>query len=199
MVEKKIFSEAMKDLAGYFKKGERERIYNACDNLRDKVLIRVLWKSGRRIGEVLMMKVSDIDFEQRDIIWNIEKKKHPLRRRKPIDDFTLRLLKHYLKIEELKDDGYVFPSPMNPGLPITRQRAFQIVVSVSNKAGVEFVGEKRPHPHHFRHSFAVDIARKAQSPSDLKKLQILLEHSSILVTEHYLQFGSEDLRELIED
>jgi len=198
MVGEKSYGEPMKDLSGYFKDGERERIYNACDSVRDKVLIRVLWKSGRRIGEVLMLKVSDIDFEQRDIVWNIEKKKKPTRKRKPIDEFTLKLLKYFITNDNLKQTDFVFKSPFS-NLAITRQRAFQIVTRACEKAGIELVGEKRPHPHHFRHSFAIDMAKKLDSAADLRKLQMLLEHSNLGVTETYLQFGSEDLRSLIED
>jgi site-specific recombinase XerD len=198
-MEKDNWVEVMRDLQGYLKPEQMKHIYNSCENIRDKVLIRVLWKSGRRITEVLMLKVSDINFDDRNIVWNIEKKKKPMKKLKPIDDFTIRLLKFYTETGKFNPTDYVFQSPMNLGKPITRQRAFQIVRRSCEKAGIYNIGSKRPHPHHFRHSFAVDISKRAKSPSDIKKLQMLLEHTSLNTTESYLQFGSEDLRELIED
>jgi integrase/recombinase XerD len=198
-MEKDNWIEVMRDLQGYFKPEQMRNIYNSCESLRDKVLIRVLWKSGRRITEVLMLKVSDINFDDETIVWNIEKKKKPMKKLKPMDNFTIRLLNFYIKNEGLLSTDYVFKSPYENSRPITRQRAFQIVRKVCGKAGIYNVGNKKPHPHHFRHSFAVDISKRAKSPSDIKKLQTLLEHTSLNTTQSYLQFGTEDLRDLIED
>ncbi len=190
--------EVMKDLQGFFKPGEREKIYNSCDSWRDRVLIRLLWKSGRRITEILNIKVKDINFQDRNILWLIIKKKKHFKKWKPMDTRTLEILEAYIHLSGLKEDHYL----LHAGYPqrhITRQRAFQIVRRLCKKAGVLKVGEKLPHPHNFRHGFAIDIAKKAKSPADIRKLQILLEHSTLAMTEQYLQFGDEDLRTLIED
>ena len=198
-MEKDSWVDVMKDLQGYMKPNQMAAVYNSCDSIRDKVLVRVLWKSGRRITEVLMLKVSDINFDEENIVWNIEKKKKPMKKLKPMDNFTIRLLNFYVEQNKLQANDYIFKSPYDNNKHITRQRAFQIIRRVCEKAGIYHIGSKRPHPHHFRHSFAVDISKRAKSPSDIKKLQMLLEHTSLNTTESYLQFGSEDLRELIED
>ena len=190
--------EVMKDLAGFFKPGEREKIYNNCKSWRDRVLIRLLWKSGRRITEVLNIKVKDINFQDANILWIIIKKKKPFKKWKPIDKLTLELLSHYVISSGLKDDHYL----LHAGYPqkhISRQRAFQIVRRLCKIAGIEKVGDKSPHPHHFRHSFAIDVAKKSKSAADIRKVQQLLEHSTLAMTEQYLQFGDSDLRSLVED
>jgi integrase/recombinase XerD len=206
MTENKQY-EIMKDLSGYFRAGQRKEIYNSCDNWRDKLLIRLLWKSGRRIGEVLLVKVSDIDFENSSILWHIEKKskkvngkkvKKDLRTWKPIDNFTLRLIKLFVNEQQLSQDSLLFQSPINEKKPITRQRAFQIVRKVCEKAGINYVGNKKPHPHHFRHTFAIEMAKKMKTPADFRKLQILLEHANLGITEQYLQFSDSEIRELLE-
>lgn len=189
-MEKGNFTEVMKDLQGYFKSGERKRIYNACGSIRDRVLIRLLWKTGRRIGEILQLKVGDINFQDRHILWHIEKKKKETLRIKPIDDFTLGLLKNYIEQEELQAFDKV--------ISISRQRAFKIVRDTCFKIGIYYVGNKKPHPHHFRHSFAIDMVRRSTNAGDIRKVQQILEHSNLGTTESYLQFGAEDLRELIE-
>lgn len=196
-MEKNNFVDVMKDLQGYFKPGQRKKIYNNCNSLRDKVLIRLLWKSGRRTSEVLSLKVADINFEERMILWNILKKKRPLKRLKPIDDFTLKLLKHYIKINELKEYDYLLKSP-NENKPISRQRVYQIVLRACERAGINYVGNTKPHPHHFRHTFAVNWAKNSKSPSDIKKLKDWLEHSTLNTTETYLQFSTEESREMVE-
>ena len=199
MKEKENWVEVMRDLQGYFKSGERKAIYNSCGSLRDKVLIRLLWKSGRRISEILNLKVGEINFDDRNILWHISKKKKGIdfKRLKPIDDFTLGLLDLYIKENGLNAFEYVLYGT-HPKITLSRQRAFQIVRKACYKAGIYYVGNKKPHPHHFRHSFAIDVVKRAQSASDIRKLQMLLEHSSLSTTENYLQFASEDLRPLIE-
>jgi len=190
--------EVMRDLSGYFKEGQIRKIYYACDKWRDRLLIRLLWKTGRRISEILELKVSDIDFTEGRILWNILKKKKPYKTWKPIDSKTLQLLGWYINEVGLQEDHFV----LNAGDPykhISRQRAFQIVRRASKKAGIKKVGEKKPHPHHFRHSLAVDMAKKMKSPADVRKLQKYLEHSNLAVTEVYLQFGDEEIRGLLED
>lgn len=188
----------MKDVTGYFKDGEREKIYNSADSLRDKVLIRLLWVSGRRIKEVLFVRVADIDFQLSKIAFHIEKKKHDLVRLKPIDKFTMDLLKHYISTNELRSNDFVLKSEYNEGQPISRQRAFQIIRKSCAAAGVTRVGNKEPHPHHFRHSFAIDMAKRMKTPADIRKLQLLLDHEDLGTTEQYLQFADEEVSELIE-
>jgi len=196
-MERNNFIDVMKDLQGYFKPGERKAIYNNCDSVRDKLLIRILWKSGRRTSEILLLKVADINFEDRIILWNILKKKKPLKRLKPIDDYTLRFLRSYITRNNLKPTDYVFKSPVS-NKPLSRQRVYQIVLRACEKAGIYNVGNTKPHPHHFRHTFAVNWAKNSNSPSDIKKLKDFLEHSSLNITETYLQFASEESRELVE-
>lgn len=189
----------MSDLGGYFKQSDLKKIFEfGIQNARDELLIQLLYRTGRRIGEILMLKVKDIDFEQGQIIWNIEKKKRPMRRRKPIDSYNIFLLKRYIEYHDLKADNYIFESSYNEGKPITRQRAFQIVREICERAGVNYVGDKKPHPHHFRHTFAISVVRNMNNASDLKKLQQYLEHSSLGTTENYLQFSSDDLKDIIE-
>jgi len=188
----------MSDLQGFFKQGQREAIYNSCSNPRDKLLIRMLWKTGRRIGEILKIKMSEIDFQNSNILWHIEKKKREYPKWKPVDKVTLKMIADYANALDIFPEDYLFMN-FNNHRPLTRQRAFQIVRDTTEKAGIFFVGVKKPHPHHFRHSFAIDKAVKLKSPADMRKLQQYMEHSNMGMTEQYLQFGDEDQRSLIEE
>lgn len=204
-MEEKNFN-IMRDLQGYFKDGERTRIYNSAESLRDKVLIRLLWITGRRLGEILDVKVHEIDFEINKISFHIEKKteminkirvKKDLVKLKPIDKFTIKLLKDYIEEYSLNKSDYLFKSDFKEGSHISRQRAFQIVRRACKNAGINKVGKGMPHPHHFRHTFAIDMAKKLKTPSDIRKLQMMLEHSNLAVTEQYLQFSDEDLKDMV--
>jgi len=198
----------IKDLKGYFEDGQRKAIYEAADSHRDKVLIRLLWVTGRRISEVLNVKVHEINFSDNQISFHIEKKTHKVNgvrqkkdlvRLKPIDVKTSAILKNYILEVGLAPSQYLFESEFNPDHPISRQRAFEIVRTCAFKAGITRVGGTAPHPHHFRHSYAIDMAKKLKTPGDLRKLQMIMEHANLAVTEQYLQFADWELREMVED
>jgi integrase/recombinase XerD len=188
----------MNDLSGYFKQGERERIYNHLKSDRDKLLIKLLWKTGRRITEILMVKVKDIDFDDTRILWNIEKKRKGYKAWKPIDENTMFEICIYISNNNLPEDSFLFPSYGKLG-HLTRIRVYQILEKACEELKIFYVGSKKPHPHHFRHSFAIDKAKKLKSPADMRKLQQYLEHSNLGMTENYLQFGSGDLRSIVDD
>lgn len=188
----------MSDLQGFFQPGQREAIYNNCDTPRQKLIVRMLWKTGRRIGEILRIKVNEIDFENNNILWHIEKKKRNYPKWKPSDKETMAMIQKYITMVGLVPDDYLFVNE-NTGRPITRQAAYKFIVKAAKKSQIFFVGIKKPHPHHFRHSFAIDKARKLKSPADMRKLQQYMEHSDMGMTEQYLQFGDEDQRSLVED
>ena len=188
----------MYDLSGYFKDGEREAIYNACKNSRDKLLIRLLWKTGRRISEILQVKIKDMNFDDNMILWNILKKKTPTKKWLPVDNGTMRFIENYVKAKGLSEEDYLFSSNSKKGY-LTRVRVFQILRNLCEEVGIYYVGTKEPHPHHFRHSFAIEKAKKLKSPADIRKLQQYLGHANLGITETYLQFGSQDLRSMVED
>jgi len=190
--------EVMKDLTGFFGPEDRKNIYNSCDTWRDRVLIRLLWKSGRRISEILQVKVKDVDLNNGNVLFIILKKKKPFKKWKPLDKFTLTLLQKYIELSGLKSEHYLLHGGQ-PNKYISRQRAFQIVRRLCKKAGIEKVGNTKPHPHHFRHSYAIDLARRSKSPADIRQVQKFMEHSTLGITEKYLQFGDSDLRNLIEE
>jgi len=50
MATKKFDGQVMQDLQGFFRPGQRKALYNSVESLRDKLLIRLLWKSGRRVS-----------------------------------------------------------------------------------------------------------------------------------------------------
>jgi integrase/recombinase XerD len=51
----------------YLEPEEVEKLEKAAEYLRDKLLVRLLWRLGCRISEVLGIRVDDIDFKQRTV------------------------------------------------------------------------------------------------------------------------------------
>lgn len=190
--------EVMRDLRGFLTDEQRSLILGACSNDRDRLLITLLWKSGRRISEILMLKRDHIDENEATIFYPILKKKRFRVVPKPVDKKTYILILKFIMNEKIKKGEYVFKGRWT-NTHLSRQRAFQIVRKLCDEVGIKFVGEKKPHPHHFRHSRAIDLSKRIKSGADLRKLQMFMEHSNLAMTEKYLQFADEDLRSLIED
>ena len=187
----------MKDLKGYLTESQVNNIISTASNLRDRLILQLMYRCGRRVSEVLMITKEDILWDERKIIFNILKRKRPLKEMKPVDDETMGLLKQYVEnpgIRKLKKkmDGELL-------FPVSRQYVFKLIRKLGERAGIEYVGKKRLHPHHFRHSFAVHQVRtRVKTAEDLRKLQMYMSHANIATTSHYLQFSPDELRDLVD-
>ena len=177
---------------------------------RDHLLLAMLAYTGRRVGEVLKVELDHIKWGEQMIHFHISKKKmsndkkNPTMRMKYIPTPLWELLKVYAaKLPEWQK--YLFQSSHHVK-PITDARVRQIFYDLCDRAGIpDFKQEanetqrKRPHPHTMRHSFSVSVVKKIKDPGGLRKLQQLLEHSSIGVTMFYLQYSDTDQKDLTEE
>ncbi|MBA7633670.1 Tyrosine recombinase XerD [subsurface metagenome] len=151
----------IKDLRGYLQPEEIERLAEVASNPRDRLLIRIPWRTGIRVSELIGIRVQDIDFDNRAIVIKVQKmrkrdgKTIERRRVVPIDQGTLDLIRQYLEWRKQ------FPYKGDLLFPITRQRVDQIFWALGRRAGITKVGDpavsqhRKLHPHHLRHSFAI--------------------------------------------
>jgi integrase len=190
-------SMTMKDLKGYLTEDQVNRITVKATNLRDRLILQIMYRCGRRVSEVLMMTKDDILWDENKIIFNILKRKRPLKEMKPVDNETMELLKEYTTGMPIKN---IRKNMAGERLfPVSRQYVFKLIRKLGKQAGIEYVGKKRLHPHHFRHSFAVHQVRtKVKTAEDLRKLQMYMSHANIATTSHYLQFSPDELRDLVD-
>jgi integrase/recombinase XerD len=163
---------------------ERERIDELLDaaktcSQRDYLLLRFMWRTGVRVSEAISVTPNDIEFKNGVV--NIRKAKGGRQRRVLLDEETLKMLSDYILALNILEDRPVFP--------VTRAQVFNLVKKYGNMIGVNI------HPHTLRHSFAIFLVR---SGMDLRRLQLLLGHSSLSITQVYLQFKDDDLREAYE-
>ena len=178
------------ELPPYLTPEQVDGVIAAARNSRDRLLIRLLFRTGVRISELLGVRAADIKWKDRLIIIQALKKRRrgneTRRRLVPLDDWSLELLREYVGGRH----GVVFP--------ITRQRAWQIVVAAGDRAGIGCVVDLykgKPHhlhPHTFRHSFGVHWVR-VHGQQSLRELQLHMGHSSIATTAQYLQFSPQEL------
>lgn len=200
----------MIDLQGFLEPKEVKKLIKAATNKRDKLLLKVLAYTGRRVSEVVGLRIldkkghikhnehglplitgglkpQDIDAEHKQILWNIVKKGKPRKAWIPTFKEMIDELTNYINAMNIKEDKRVFN--------ISRQRVFQIIRRAGKRAGIGLVGSKMIHPHHLRHSYAITLLRKGVPIYKIKKL---LDHSSVLITEAYLKVAPEDVRSSVE-
>ena len=205
----------IRDLKGHLESEHVDRLIVASTNPRDKAFVAVLAKAGIRISEAVQIKVSDIDFERAALtIVHLkersklkcpncgeilgkrhvfcpgcgnkvdqairEKIEHRRQRIIPVDCDTLRLLDEYLKWRR----KFPYRGPLV--FPFTRQRGWQLIRKLGQRAGIQGL-----HPHSLRRLLATMWAGKGL---DVKKLQILLGHASIVTTMEYVGSNFEQLR-----
>ena len=197
-----VEARAMKDLRGFLTPEQVEAMIESCDNLRDRLLIRLLWRTGMRISElvrpgkdrspVLGLRVSDILWDENALIIRHAKRRGNPPRRIDVDPETLVMIKEYLEKRPDKSDFVI---------PITRQMSYLVVRQAAERVGITEVGDplvskrRHPHPHHLRHSLAVHSVRVTKGRyDDLIRLQRQLGHASVATTAGYIQFSDEEQR-----
>ncbi len=171
----------MTKIPDYLEKEQVDEILNAAKtcNHRDYLLLRFMWRTGVRVSEVI--NVTPKDIEHKNGVVNIRKAKGGRQRRVPLDQDTLKMLSDYVLALNIPEDQPVFP--------IQRNRVFSIVKKYGKMTGVNI------HPHTLRHSFAINMVRGG---TDLRRVQLMLGHTSLSITQVYLQFNDNDLREAYE-
>jgi len=188
----------IRDLKGYLEPEQVERLIAAAPNPREALLVRLLWRSGIRVSELINIRVQDIDFEGRAILIKIQKQRKrdgktvERRRLVPIDQGSLDMIKQYLAWRAQ------FPYEGDLLFPITRQRVNQLFWRLGRRAGITTVGDPtisqhtKLHPHVLRHSFAIHCVKRGMTT---ERLQKILGHSSPTTTSVYLQYSLKDLHE----
>lgn len=145
---------------------------------RNKAIMEVLYGCGLRVSELVNLKMTQLFFEEGFIrvIGKGDKQ-----RLVPIGHCARHALELYfpwrnsLPIVE-KNADYVFLNRY--GRPITRNMVFIVIQTQAKQIGLK----KTISPHTFRHSFATHLI---ENGADLRAVQQMLGHSSILTTEIY--------------
>lgn len=158
---------------------------------RNKAMIETMYSCGLRVSELVNLKLSEIYFDEMFVRVVGKGNKERL---VPIGNKAVKEIKYYFEnyrnhIHPAKGSGdFVFLN--RRGKPLTRVMVFTIVKQLAEVAGIK----KSISPHTFRHSFATHLI---EGGADLRAVQEMLGHESILTTEIYTHIDREYLREAI--
>lgn len=175
------FDSSSKDKTIVIKRSDVERVHDwARENcsLRDFLLIRLPMKIGLRNSEIRMLRIENINFENRTF-QVLDSKKYELFLL-PLDVLTLQLIQDLIG---KRQEGYVFPhtgswTSVKCDMPLSRVQIWQIVHDIAEQAGV-----KGFNPRLLRHYFAaywIYVEKKS-----VVTLQGLMRHSDLSVTFFY--------------
>jgi integrase/recombinase XerD len=158
---------------------------------RDKAIIETLYGCGLRVSELCNLKISDIFFDDGFIK---VKGKGNKERLIPIGNKALKQIELYrfeirshMKIRKGSDD-ILFLNQR--GGQLSRVFVFSLIKELAQIAGIT----KSISPHTLRHSFATHLV---EGGADLRAVQEMLGHESIITTEIYTHLNREYLRENI--
>ena len=145
--------------------------------LRDRALLEVLYGCGLRVSEAVGMRVSDIFFNEGFLRIMGKGNKQRL---VPLGGMASEALKAYFAVRpepaDTSNADIVFINAR--GGKLSRISAFNLVRTAAISAGIN----KQVSPHCLRHSFATHLISNG---ADLRAVQEMLGHESILTTEIY--------------
>jgi site-specific recombinase XerD len=147
-------------------------------SFRDRAMAGLMVFCGLRFGEVLALRVKDVDIGGRWLrVWG----KGAKERRVPLDVDVAGMIQTYLlaeRPETTSDALFVVAKGPNRGHPLTPAGLRTIFRYRRTKAGVP-----AGHPHALRHSFATALA---EAGVDLAVMQALLGHAHIDTVARYV-------------
>jgi len=156
------------------------------ENLRNKLIIEILYLTGIRRNELINLKIKDIDFSVRAIRVLGKRNKERII---PISDAFSQKIKKYIHIrnEMGLESEYLFVT--NGGQKLYPEFVYRLVkryltyISTLNKRS----------PHLLRHTFATHLLNEG---ADLNVIKDLLGHSSLAATQVYTHNSFEKLKNI---
>ena len=170
----------------YLKQAELKALLEAPRRMRDRLILKLLYETGMRVGELAALTIGDVELDTGEITIQ-QAKRHDEGRKVPlVSSWTKTMLRDYIGTRKCRKDP-LFVS--NKRGPLSRRQMERPVAKYGEAIGLE---KDKCHPHVLRHTHAVYALK---SGIDLRTLQQNLGHSSIEVTAIYLTMDIDDRKE----
>jgi len=167
---------------------EVKQLFNACRDVRQLLVVQLLFDSGMRIGELLRVSLKDFDKTNRTII--LRRTKGQRLRVVPYGDHIRTTLIQYIQMLGYFPKHNLIESYKFKGQPISLRGLQHIVSQVAKRSGIN----KKISAHTLRHSYAVHFLNNG---GHLPQLQVLLGHKHITTTLHYLKYAHIPLKQIV--
>lgn len=138
-----------------------QRIFDLCDNDRDRVILAIMRYGGLRVGEVAILAKEGFKFKTDYVKLHFYRPKV-----KRWDDIVMiepvALIESYVN----STNGILFPQKQNKSHGIGTEGIYDMVANLAAKAGVKIL----THPHNFRHYRATELGGNGYSKWDLDNI-----------------------------
>ena len=165
---------------------------NKAEGQRNKAMLEALYSCGLRVSELVNLKMSNLHFNEGYIKVEGKSEKERL---VPVSQRAIDEIEKY--ISGYRDGLKIHKDSENilflnrRGKKLSRVMVFTIIKNLAEKTNLK----KKISPHTFRHSFATHLINGG---ADLRAVQEMLGHESILTTEIYTHLDREYLKDTIQ-
>lgn len=176
-----------KKLPNYLNYTEIEELLASIDTKTDeglerRLLIEMFYSTGCRVGEMVNVKISDIDFSSKTIKVMGKGSKERI---VYYGDYASKYLEDYLKNKDKK--GYLFTNKR--GEKLTIEEVEYIVRDIMKHISIKTYVT----PHTLRHTFATHLLNNG---ADIRTVQELLGHANLSTTGIYTHVSSDRLKDV---
>ena len=166
---------------------EIDKILKTDLDIRENAIIELLYSAGIRVSELVNLDIKNVDLKQKSIKVLGKGSKERL---VPINKKCTEAIDKYLKKRQIISLKYNSKTNLfleDNGKPVTRQKVYKII-----REQGEFIN-RHISPHTMRHSFATHLL---ENGADLRVVQELLGHASIVTTQLYTHISKKALRDV---
>jgi len=170
---------------------EVARLIEAAGNIKYQTALSLAYGTGLRAGEVVALKVGDIDSQRMTL--RVERGKGQKDRYAMLSPVLLERLRVWWRVAraqgKMLDGGWLFPG-MNPVDSLSTRQLNRAIHAAAEAAQID----KRVSMHTLRHSFATHLL---EQKVDIRIIQVLLGHKKLDTTALYAQVATEILHQVV--
>jgi integrase/recombinase XerD len=152
---------------------EVARLIGAVTNLKHQTALTVAYGAGLRAGEVIALKVGDIDSQRMTL--RVEQGKGRKDRYAMLSPLLLERLRAWWRVAHAQGKifhkGWLFPG-LDPMDPLKARQLNRAIRAGADAAGID----KRVSMHSLRHAFATHLL---EQKVDIRVIQVLLGHKKL--------------------
>jgi site-specific recombinase XerD len=160
------------------------RLFKVTNNLKHRALLMTAYSAGLRVGEVVRLKIGEIDSGRMQI--RVTAGKGAKDRYVPLSPRALEVLREYYKA--FKPKHWLFPGD-DATDHLSERAAQHVFEDAKTRAGIK----KKATFHTLRHSYATHLHEEGV---DIRYIQELMGHESIKTTELYTHVAERETEQI---
>lgn len=178
-----VDSETYQQIIQTMKEGFEQSGVHYQPNVRIATVLVLEYNLGLRVGDVLYLTMDSFVRDGDRYRLDIYEEKTSKYRNFTIPDEIYHFIRDYAYEYKISPSARLFP--------ISERAVMKHLRAVSAYLGLEGIGT-----HSFRKGFATNVYRN--SHYNIKLVRMLLQHSSVMVTQSYIRIGSKELEDALQ-